>query len=51
MAQANEVYAAVKRAAKRDPEYHAIYDELSIFYKKSKSKKVNTKLNNPTDNV
>ncbi|MFZ4545230.1 MAG: hypothetical protein ACOYOA_14355, partial [Saprospiraceae bacterium] len=38
--QANEVYAALKRAAKMEAKYRASVNELSTYYKKSKSKKV-----------
>jgi hypothetical protein len=38
-AQANEVYAAVKRAARYEPAYQATFDELRVYYKKAKAKK------------
>jgi len=39
MAQSNDVYAAIKRAAKKEAKYRGAYEELRSFYKKSKSKK------------
>ncbi|MFZ4543544.1 MAG: hypothetical protein ACOYOA_05810 [Saprospiraceae bacterium] len=35
----NEVYAAVKSAARYDPAYQATFDELRVYYKKAKAKK------------
>ncbi|MFZ4545481.1 MAG: hypothetical protein ACOYOA_15615, partial [Saprospiraceae bacterium] len=39
MRQANEVYNAVKRAAKYDKQYQPLFEELRSFYKRSKNYK------------
>lgn len=41
--QSNEVYAAFKRAAKREQKYQAAADELATFYRHSRTKR-NTEL-------
>jgi hypothetical protein len=51
MEQSNEVYAEVKRAAKKDNTYKAAMNELSAFYRKSKNqKKLSVAPDNTTDN-